>query len=467
MARISTDCFHVYLVIVYIYEIAGNPPIVWSINPFLSFYHGISQAIRFRPRLPRRPSSPSSAAAAMPDSGDLPHPHAALWAQANAIQNIKSLIPVTLDLKASNFTKWRQFLNIAVTQYALADHLDAVPPPADKEWQRMDSTVLRWLYGSVAPDISDMVMAAGTTTALFRDNQQARAGYLGQKFRNIEQLDKSVTAYCLEQKTVADALADVNTPVSDDALVWNTIKGLNDHYKDIGNLAPLLTPFPTFLQFRNMLLLQELKPSNTSSSSPSAFYTAPPAGGPRGSPAPSLQQPQQPHAGRSGFGAPSGNGSGRNKGKKKNNGGHGAPAFPSMQHPWTGAIYMHPMMGHGGHTAGILGSRPAAPPPRPAHGYMALPAPSPATFTYSGYPNYGSPSTPTWDPSALASYFNTMSLQAPTEWVMDTGASAHMSSDAGNLNSLSSNPPHKHIMVGDGSSIPVSLRSCISSYFLS
>jgi hypothetical protein len=39
---------------------------------------------------------------------------------------------------------------------------------------------------------------------------------------------------------------------------------------------------------------------------------------------------------------------------------------------------------------------------------------------------------------------------------MDTGASAHMSSDAGNLNSLSSNPPHKHIMVGDGSSIPVS-----------
>ncbi|XBI69180.1 hypothetical protein VPH35_048283 [Triticum aestivum] len=408
---------------------------------------------RRRPRLPRRPSSPASAAAAMSGAGDLPHPHAALWAQATAIQNVKSLIPVTLDLKASNFTKWRRFLDIAVSQYALADHLDVAPPPVDEEWQRMDSTVLRWLYGSVAPDISDMVMAAGATastvlgaiTALFRDNQQARAGYLGQKFRNIEQLDKSVTAYCLEQKTVADALADVNAPVSDDALVWNTIKGLNDHYKDIANLAPLLTPFPTFLQFRNMLILQELKPSNTSSSSPSAFYTAPPAGGLRGGHALSSQQP---HAGRSGFGtpapfgAPSGNGSGR-KGKKKNNGGGGAPAFPSMQHPWTGAIYMHPMMGHGGpvyhqagHANGILGPRPAAPPSRPAHGYMALPAPaytppSPVTFTYSGYPTYGSPSTPTWDPSALASYFNTMSLQAPTEWVMDTGAAAHMSSDAG------------------------------------
>ena len=68
----------------------------------------------------------------------LPHPHAALWAQATAIQNIKGLIPVTLDLKASNFTKWRNFLHIAVTQFALADHLDPVPPPADAEWLRMD-----------------------------------------------------------------------------------------------------------------------------------------------------------------------------------------------------------------------------------------------------------------------------------------------------------------------------------------
>jgi len=38
---------------------------------------------------------------------------------------------------------------------------------------------------------------------------------------------------------------------------------------------------------------------------------------------------------------------------------------------------------------------------------------------------------------------------------MDTGASAHMSSDAGNLTSLSSTPPHQHVIVGDGSSIPV------------
>ncbi|XP_071680682.1 uncharacterized protein [Lolium perenne] len=403
-----------------------------------------SAPLHYRHRLRAAPSAsaPPTPAAAPMAADDSHHPHAPLWAQATAVQNIKSLIPVTLDLKASNFTKWQNFLAIAVTQYALADHLDTPIPPVDAEWLRLDSMVLRWLYGSIAPDITDMVMAAGTTsfavltaiTDLFRDNQQARAGYLGQKFSNITQGDKSVTEYCLEQKTVAAALADINAPVTDNALVWNTIKGLDDHYKDVGNLAPLPTPFPSFLQFRNMLLLQELKPRSTPrSSSPAVFYTAPPAGGSRG-PAP---PPPQPHAGHPGFGAPApysaprGNGSGRYRGKKKQ---PAAPVFPNAQYPWRGAIQMYPM-------PGLLGQQPRP----PAHGFMAVPAaspamytpspatytPSPATYTYTGYPNYGAPTQPTWDPSALASYFNTMSLQAPSEWVMDTGASAHMSSDAG------------------------------------
>jgi hypothetical protein len=332
----------------------------------------------------------------------------------------------------------------------------------DAEWLRLDSMFLPWLYGSIASDIADMVMAAGTTsfavltaiTDLFRDNQQARAGYLGQKFFNITQEDKSVTDYCLEQKAAADALADVNAPVTDNALVWNTIKGLHDHYKDVGNLAPLLTPFTSFLQFRNMLLFQELKPKSSSrSSSHAVFYTAPPAGASRGPtpppPPPTLGTPASapPHPI-----APSVATS------------RDTPVFPSAQHPWRGAIHMYPMLGHGGSVyqqaspspnVGLLRSQSRLP-LHPAHGFMSMPSASPATYTYTDYPNYGAPTQRTWDPSALASYFNTMSMQAPSEWVMDTGASAHMSSDAGNLTSLSSTPPQTHIMVGDGSSIHVS-----------
>jgi hypothetical protein len=135
------------------------------------------------------------------------HPHAALWAQATAIQIIKSLIPVTLDLKTSNFTKWRNVLQVSVTQYALSDHLTmAIPLVDDDDWLCLDATILRWSYRSIAPDITNMLMTnshsafstLASITALFRDNQQARASYLGQKFRNIVQGDKSVTIYCLE-----------------------------------------------------------------------------------------------------------------------------------------------------------------------------------------------------------------------------------------------------------------------------
>jgi hypothetical protein len=118
----------------------------------------------------------------------------ALWAQATAIQSVKALIPITLDLKASNYSKWRNMVDIAVHTYVLADHLTTAVAPANEEWLRLESTVLHWLYGSIAPDILNMVMTATTSAysvwtrieALFRDNKQARAGYLGQKFRNLE-----------------------------------------------------------------------------------------------------------------------------------------------------------------------------------------------------------------------------------------------------------------------------------------
>jgi hypothetical protein len=121
-------------------------------------------------------------------------PFAALWAQATNIQSVKALIPVTVDLKSSNYTRWNNMVQIAITTYALADHLTTAVAPADEKWLRLDSTVLRWLYVSIAPDILNMVMAATTSAysvwtrieALFRDNQQARAGYLGQKFCNLE-----------------------------------------------------------------------------------------------------------------------------------------------------------------------------------------------------------------------------------------------------------------------------------------
>jgi hypothetical protein len=47
---------------------------------------------------------------------------------------------------------------MAVTTYALEDHHTSVAPSKDARWLWLEAMVLRWLYGSMAPDIVDLVM---------------------------------------------------------------------------------------------------------------------------------------------------------------------------------------------------------------------------------------------------------------------------------------------------------------------
>jgi hypothetical protein len=177
----------------------------------------------------------------------------------------------------------------AVTTYALEDHLTSDKPSTDATWLRLDALVLCWLYGSMSMDLVDLVMPTSTAAdapvptantvwlavhGLFNDNKKTREVYLAEEFCNVKQGDLSVGDYLNRQKAAADALAEVGAPVSDSDsdLITNIIKGLDERFDSIADIAPLLTPFPTFLNFRNMLLLQEMKVSRcTANTFTSAF----------------------------------------------------------------------------------------------------------------------------------------------------------------------------------------------------
>jgi hypothetical protein len=66
---------------------------------------------------------------------------------------------------------------------------------------------------------------------------------------------------------------------------------------------------------------------------------------------------------------------------------------------------------------------------------------------------------PGWDQQSLASAFSTVSLNQPqnTDWYFDSGATSHMTSDAGTLSSTSVPcfPAPSSIVVGNGSFMPV------------
>jgi hypothetical protein len=73
--------------------------------------------------------------------------------------------------------------------------------------------------------------------------------------------------------------------------------------------------------------------------------------------------------------------------------------------------------------------------------------------------SYLSPWMGTWDQQSLANYFNTMALTPPavSDWVADSSASNHTTSDAGNLTYVGSptftDPPS--IIIGNGSALLV------------
>jgi hypothetical protein len=184
-----------------------------------------------------------------------PHPDAHIWAQASTSQNVRSLVPVVLDFKSNVFPKWRTFFSMAVTTYALEDHLTSVTPSTDATWLWLDALVLRWLYGSMAMDLVDLVMPTSTAAdapvatantmwlavhGLFNDNKKTREVYLAEEFRNVKQGDLSVGDYLNHQQVTSDALAEVGAPVSNSDLVTNVIKGLDRFHRLYSPRACLL-----------------------------------------------------------------------------------------------------------------------------------------------------------------------------------------------------------------------------------
>jgi hypothetical protein len=96
--------------------------------------------------------------------------------------------------------------------------------------------------------------------------------YLAEKFHNVKQGDLSLGDHLNHHKAAADTLAEVGALVSDSDLITNIIKGLDKRFDTTADIAPLLTSFPMFINFHNMLLQQEMKVvRHTANISTSAF----------------------------------------------------------------------------------------------------------------------------------------------------------------------------------------------------
>jgi transposase InsO family protein/uncharacterized membrane protein YgcG len=414
---------------------------------------------------------------------------AQLHLQARSVQNIRLMVPVVLKPESSSYACLRDLLLLTLRRYALDDHVlcdpTGVAPTA--AWVRLNSIVLTWIVGTISVDLHSLLWnlphARAAWLAIegqFLGNVVARAFRLDAAFRTFVQGDLSVSEYFHKMKTMADSLGDLGCPIEDRILVLNVLRGLSDRYTHLRSLIMRQHPFPTFLQVRDDLALEEITlgtqdasisgPGFSSSSTALAAFTStrPPT------PAQSAPGSSMGGGGRGGGGR---GGGGRRRGGGHGGGGssggargnaptpgpqHGAPC-PTFHHPWSGRISMWSFQGPGSEAcppaAMFAGAQSGFTSP-PGFAF-AYPSPWTSTPAASSWPTpFATPSSGLvgWDAAALAA-FQTPTLIPPMglEWIADTGATYHTTPDPGILTydrPPSSSVPSS-IMVVNGSCLPV------------
>ncbi|XP_019099686.1 PREDICTED: uncharacterized protein LOC109132508 [Camelina sativa] len=397
------------------------------------------------------------------------------------ISQIRAYIPIVLDMDKLNYDTWRELFETHCFTFGVSGHLDGSSPQPSTDpasWKEHDGLVKMWIYGTISESILDTVLKTKCTARdlwlsienLFRDNKEARALQLDNELRNLSVGDLSIHEYCKKLKTLSDLLANVDSPVPERILVMHMLNGLNDKFDSIINVIKHKSPFPSFSTARSMLIMEEERlkklirpnPSNPHHQSASdVLYTA--------SDSPQRYNSNSNNNNRGGRGRGRGgrfnNNNNRSRGGRYNNNGNNSwstppplPSWPySAPYPYPYGYPPHPSPQHNYYHGPSYASLPQHHQPQLHHSGSLL-GPPPRQHGESHLTQSVS-STPPSDqiPTALSHAFNTMSLQDPFDpaWVMDTGATSHVTQQQGNLRSTFNLSPLPLIKVGNGALAPV------------
>uniref|UniRef100_A0A251U2J3 Putative cytochrome P450, Ribonuclease H-like domain, GAG-pre-integrase domain protein n=1 Tax=Helianthus annuus TaxID=4232 RepID=A0A251U2J3_HELAN len=199
---------------------------------------------------------------------------------ASTVNNIKSLIPVTLEMDSGLYASWSELFRLHCRAFQVIQHLSPKPTaesssskepdkekdkstqPVDDSWDRLDAIVLQWIYATISSDLLHTILKPNATAHeawvalenIFHDNKSSRAIHLRHKFSNTRLSGfPNVSAYCQQLKVLSDQLASVGAPVDNQSLVLQLISGLKEQYEGIATILQNQDPLPSF--YSMMLVL--------------------------------------------------------------------------------------------------------------------------------------------------------------------------------------------------------------------
>ncbi|XP_010516926.1 PREDICTED: uncharacterized protein LOC104792475 [Camelina sativa] len=187
---------------------------------------------------------------------------------AASLTQIRAHIPIILDMNKMNYDSWRILFETHCLSFSLTGHLDgsSLPTgPTDTIWKQLNNTVKMWIYGTISESLLTSVLKTECSVRdvwlmlenLFRDNKEARAIQLENELRNFTIGDLAVHDYCQKLKSISDTLANVNSPITDRALVIHLLNGLSSKFDNIINVIKHRSPPCSFGEARSMLINEE------------------------------------------------------------------------------------------------------------------------------------------------------------------------------------------------------------------
>ncbi|KAI5336426.1 hypothetical protein L3X38_015693 [Prunus dulcis] len=358
--------------------------------------------------------------------------------------NATAQLPVKLT--PTNYPSWRAQFNALLYGYDLMGYVDGsslcpstTQPVLRTFWIRQDQLLLHAILASVSPQVISLIASAKTSKEawdkllrLFASKARARVLGLKERLTLLRRENKSVSEYLQEVRVIADELAIIDVPLSDDDLLLYILNGVGSDFKEI---AAVVRSRDTSISFENLhdkLVEHEaaLKRDDTVVAAP--VITA------------NVTQTSRSHT--------------SNRGYRSNNSNSNRGSFAS-RNPSRGS-FGHP------HTSSIdNNSRGFNGPTQPAFTDNSRRSTHMNSTGYRGFCQwcgtqghsakrcpqlqYGSHSQPVANPTSHG-----RSTSSPT-WLLDSGASHHVTS---NVNTLSGASPYDgpdEIIIGNGSGLGI------------
>lgn len=207
---------------------------------------------------------------------------------ANAVETIdttQSLLNVNMvnvtKLTAVNYMTWSLQVHSLLDGYDLAGYLDgstatpdqtitvnnqATQNPAYNKWRHQDKLIYSGLLGTLSPSIQSLVSKTKTAAGMWKTTSSTYAnpswGHIQQlrlQLKHCTKADQSIDVYMQSLTTRFDQLALLRKPVEHEAHIEYILAGLPEEYKSVIDQVEGRDTSPSIIEIHEKLINKEVK----------------------------------------------------------------------------------------------------------------------------------------------------------------------------------------------------------------